>query len=160
MKHLPWVHAHDSITFRPWAEGQVGRKMCQCSCKSQADLCGAGQANEAKIQKSRGSSVLPLEMQLTLQVPDYFRVNKMDILRKENGREKRQLICTSNENYNSSQFWRPKRNLPGLLFQPPESEFLVTVFHNWNTYHNVYQAYFQHYVPEGHQNELLPGRTK
>lgn len=58
------------------------------------------------------------------------------------------------------QFGTPKRNSPVLLFPPPESEFLVTVFHNWNTYHNVYQVYFQHYVPEGHQNYLLSGRTK
>lgn len=48
-----------------------------------------------------------------------------------------------------------KGNSPGLLFQPPESEFLATVFHNWNTYHNVSQVYFQHYVPAAHQNHLL-----
>lgn len=59
-----------------------------------------------------------------------------------------------------TQFGTSRRNSPGLLFQPPESEFLVTVFRNWNTYHNVYQVYFQHYAPEGHQNYFLSGKTK
>ena len=68
-------------------------------------------------------------------------------------------FCTSNEN-DDIQFGASRRNSPGLSFQPPESEFLVTVFRNWNTYHNVYQVYFQHYVPEGHQNYLLSGKTK
>lgn len=93
-------------------------------------------------------------------VLDYFIFNKMDIFHKAIGGGKKKQFCIPSENYKSSPIWHTKTNSPGLLFQPPESEFLVTAFHNWNTYHNVYQVYFQHSVPKGHQNNVLSGKTK
>lgn len=129
-----------------------------------ADLCGAGQANEARTHKSK-SCIVCSHWRCNWHCM-YLIISELTrcvhSIKQREG-EKATWASTANENYNSSPGWQqltrlappPKGNSPGLLFQPPESEFLATVFHNWNTYHNVSQVYFQHYVPAAHQNHLL-----